>query len=309
MSGTPEEPTYYEQWGPVARRMRKLSDSIRAVFASRAVVLLESKWRLGDEIMMLPLYEAMHEDGVHVAAWCNYPELLTDNPHVASVNDPYVRPHRYFKLRGAPRDQSRIDHYRRLLNIRGTVPRPALHFEDFDCELLQKIPAGDDPIVALCRGASWETKRWPDKNWLELGQALERAGARVIVLGQEGEGIDVGTDFTGQTDVHAAACVLHHADLTVSNDSGLMHLSLAADTPTVGLFGPTDPRILIEDDERFHPLTNGRECDGCWNRNMTVNEPHTCPMGIKVCMEPITVNRVLECAHEILEPVRGTQHG
>ena len=309
MAPAVEEPTYYEQWGPVSRRIRKTFDGIRGIFTSKKVVLLESKWRLGDEIMMLPLYDAIHGKNAEVAVWCNYPELLRDNPHVVSVNEPFVRPHRYAKLRGAPRDVNRMEHYRKQLGITGAIPRPKLHFNDFTCELMNEFPKADGPVVALCRGASWETKRWPEAKWLELGQALECAGCSIIVLGQDGESLDVGTDFCGRTGVREAACLLHHADLTISNDSGLMHLSLAADTATIGLFGPTDPRILIREDERFHPLTNGRECDGCWNNNMTINEPTTCPMGIKVCMDVIEVNRVLECALGILGEQLGGNHG
>lgn len=152
------------------------------------------------------------------------------------------------------------------------------------------------PVVALCRGASWVTKRWPEESWLALGRALEEKGCRVIVLGQEGEGIDVGTDFSGRTGVREAACLLHQADLTISSDSGLMHLSLAAGTKTIGLFGPTDSAILIADDDRFTPITNERECQGCWNHDLSNEEPGRCPKDIVGCMDVIEAARVLDVA-------------
>jgi ADP-heptose:LPS heptosyltransferase len=36
---------------------------------------------------------------------------------------------------------------------------------------------------------------------------------------------------------------LKAADLAVTNDSGLMHIAAAIGTPTIGIFGPTDPRL------------------------------------------------------------------
>ncbi len=49
-------------------------------------------------------------------------------------------------------------------------------------------------------------------------------------------------DLTG-TDLRDAIIALKGADLAVTNDSGLMHISAAIGTPTIGIFGPTDPRL------------------------------------------------------------------
>jgi len=47
-------------------------------------------------------------------------------------------------------------------------------------------------------------------------------------------------DLTG-TDLRNAILALAGADLAVSNDSGLLHVAAAMDTPTIGIFGPTSP--------------------------------------------------------------------
>ena len=46
-------------------------------------------------------------------------------------------------------------------------------------------------------------------------------------------------DLVGRLTLPEAAAVLARCALFVGNDSGLMHLSAATGTPTLGLFGPS----------------------------------------------------------------------
>jgi hypothetical protein len=306
MSLPTEESDYYDQFNPLVRRWRKFWDPFRTRYTDSPVLLIETKWRLGDEIMAIPVYEAWrrwyeNEGGApRIEVWCNYPELLEGNPHVDAVNDANVRPNYYLKLRGVPRNVNRAGYYLKLLNVDPPLPTPKLYFDNWDTSFLDEIPDGESPVIALSRGASWETKRWPLKSWDALGRMLESEGYRVIVLGQEGEGIKVGKSLVGRTGVRDAACLLHHADLVISNDSGMMHLSLAAGTPTIGLFGPTASEILIQNNSDFHPITNKRECQGCWNRDLSIDVPGSCPKDIGVCMESISVDSVMREAQRML---------
>jgi heptosyltransferase-2 len=43
------------------------------------------------------------------------------------------------------------------------------------------------------------------------------------------------------TDLRNAVLALAAADISVTNDSGLMHVSAAIGTPTIAIFGPTSP--------------------------------------------------------------------
>ncbi|AWV23757.1 ADP-heptose--LPS heptosyltransferase [Roseomonas mucosa] len=115
------------------------------------------------------------------------------------------------------------------------------------------------PILTLGPTANWSGKIWPWERFEALARRLTAPdgllpGARIVVLGGPGEteraiaapllealrnhpgGV---TDLLGQLSLPEAAAVLRRAALFVGNDSGLMHLSAAAGTPTLGLFGPT----------------------------------------------------------------------
>ena len=106
------------------------------------------------------------------------------------------------------------------------------------------------PIVTLSPGAVGAGKAWPPGHYAQLARALVQDGASVWVLGgpnetpiakQIAEAAGGGVrDLTGN-DLRDAILALAAADLSVTNDSGLMHVSAAVGTPTVAIFGPTSP--------------------------------------------------------------------
>ncbi len=106
------------------------------------------------------------------------------------------------------------------------------------------------PIVCLAPGAVGAGKAWPPGHYAALAKALAQDGASIWVLGgpsetaiaheiaaAAGKGV---RDLTG-TDLRNAILALAAADLSVTNNSGLMHVSAALGTPTVAIFGPTSP--------------------------------------------------------------------
>ncbi|HET9715831.1 MAG TPA: lipopolysaccharide heptosyltransferase II [Pseudolabrys sp.] len=110
--------------------------------------------------------------------------------------------------------------------------------------------ASDRPVVALSPGAVGAGKAWPVDHYASLAAALAKDGISVWVLGGPNEtvlaqqivtraGRDA-RDLTG-TDLRNAIMALAAVDASVTNDSGLMHVSAAIGTPTVAIFGPTSP--------------------------------------------------------------------
>lgn len=106
------------------------------------------------------------------------------------------------------------------------------------------------PIVTLSPGAVGAGKAWPVTHYGELARALVKDGASVWVLGGPNETASAkqiagiaGTHVRDLTsnDLRNAILALAAADVAVTNDSGLMHISAAIGTPTVAIFGPTSP--------------------------------------------------------------------
>jgi heptosyltransferase-3 len=111
-------------------------------------------------------------------------------------------------------------------------------------------------IITIGPAANWRAKTWRASHFIELIHELRKPDglypdAHVIVIAapherkQVQEVIDAipkdrFIDLVGtQTLLTIAAC-MQRSRLFIGNDSGLMHMSAAVDTPTIGLFGPTD---------------------------------------------------------------------
>ena len=48
-------------------------------------------------------------------------------------------------------------------------------------------------------------------------------------------------DIAGETSLTELAALIRRSTISITNDSGPMHLAVALDRPVVSVFGPTDP--------------------------------------------------------------------
>ena len=141
------EPTYEEQFGPFSRRVRRLTRALRwitkSVLSLRRNIVVEVSWRLGDEIMAVPIYETIrkHYPNSHITVLCNYPDVLIDNPFVDSINELEHDPDKYILLRSGPKNIYRLDHYAKCAGIPLPNEPPRLYFENWEADVLNELPA------------------------------------------------------------------------------------------------------------------------------------------------------------------------
>ena len=100
----------------------------------------------------------------------------------------------------------------------------------------------------------WRYKRWTGDGWRELAAHLQRRVGRVLITGAPSDAergyldsLGLAGDrllrLDGQLRLAETADLLRHAALYVGPDTATTHLAAACGTPTVALFGPTDPVI------------------------------------------------------------------
>ena len=160
---------------------------------------------------------------------------------------------------------------------------------------------GRGSAVALAPGSVGASKRWT--YYPQAARLLTEQGLDVWVVGGPGEkalaaeivagGGPHVRDLTG-TDLRNGILAMAAADVAVSNDSGLMHIAAALNTPTMGIFGPTSPY-------HWAPL-NGLAatvqtktivpCQPCHRPVCTMND-HRCMRDIPASDVVATIRRVL----------------
>jgi hypothetical protein len=95
--------------------------------------------------------------------------------------------------------------------------------------------------VILVPGSAGRYKCWPAKNWSELLRRLQERGLESVVVGQPersaevAELVDLGFPFLATPDLVTAIDVLSSAHAVISVDTGLMHLAVQQQKPTVAM--------------------------------------------------------------------------
>jgi heptosyltransferase-1 len=111
---------------------------------------------------------------------------------------------------------------------------------------------GPRPFALINAGAAWPNKRWPPERFGQLAAFLrEECGLQPVILWGPGEELlaaqvtasasatAIEAPRTSVTDLVALA---RASSLVISGDTGPLHIATAVGTPTVSLFGPTDPQ-------------------------------------------------------------------
>jgi lipopolysaccharide heptosyltransferase II len=123
----------------------------------------------------------------------------------------------------------------------------------FATELLRNLHLDDQrPLVGLHPSGGRLVKQWPPERWAEVAARLQRDfGATVLVTGSApdrelaarvAKGLSKKPlDLTGRLGVRETLALVARLDLFLSPDTGPMHMACAVDTPSVTVFGPSDP--------------------------------------------------------------------
>lgn len=113
------------------------------------------------------------------------------------------------------------------------------------------IESGCSGTAALVVGASVASKTLSPEHWARLAKELFNDGFTPVLIGGPQERLvserivtmieHPVVNLVGQTTFAELASHLARASVVVSSDTGAIHLAVAVGTPTVGLFGVTDP--------------------------------------------------------------------
>lgn len=236
---------------------------------------------------------------------------------VLTANRKVVYPKRRLQRRAAVRRHRKvipndfphtIDLYNRAVASLGAgicARRPVLTHGVLSLESASFVER-NAPVVLLAPGAAHPNKQWPLERFAALAERLTIDYHAGIVWALTGADAPSLASFRGKGDndlvlvdapLGELAALLARVDLTVSNDSGLGHLSSAVGTSTLVLFGPTHPVL------GFAPR-------GLRDRVVQVDEPcrpcslhgaAPCFREERFCFTRLSVDAVFEAAAEMLD--------
>ena len=167
---------------------------------------------------------------------------------------------------------------------------------------------GPQPLIAMhCGGHYFIRKRWPTAYFAELALRIMQAGYRVILIGG-GEDREIAAEVltevpqagsaVGRLKLGETAALLKKCQLLIGNDSGPLHLAAALGVPTLGLFGPTDPRQFYPyAAPRHRYLYKGFTCSPCFRFGGGLWQ-HVPRCSKAYCMYAITPDEVMELTQE-----------
>ena len=155
-------------------------------------------------------------------------------------------------------------------------------------------------VVGFNVSTTWQTKMWRVERFARLAEMLNNQFAAMIILtggksdAQLGEKImELASDsdkyiidLTGKTTLWQLGNLIKHCDIYITCDSGPMHISAALNTPTIALFGTTDPIRHRPYGDGHIVIKKDMKCSPCYKRE--------CKYKSFACMEAIEVDDVVE---------------
>jgi lipopolysaccharide heptosyltransferase II len=208
--------------------------------------------------------------------------------------------------------------YHDLVGYLGKQPRPPqMTVNPADREwakafLAESGVSRERPVVIFHPGVSKLSiekniiKGWAPERWVELGRRLSAQGVQVVLAGGPDDedvirliretGDFPSIEAYGKTKgLGQLAALIEQADAMVAVDSAPLHVGVGVSTPTVAIFGGTDPAKLVPPGTVHIPVfVDNLACRPClWDHRQTSCEALT-------CLKELGVDQVESAVHRIL---------
>jgi heptosyltransferase-2 len=162
-------------------------------------------------------------------------------------------------------------------------------------------------ILILCPGAEFgAAKQWPEAHYAQVANKKIAEGWQVWILGSKNDvstaetivhliDPDKQTDcvnLAGQTALEESIDLIAVADLVLCNDSGLMHIAAAVETPLGVIYGSTSPDFTPPLSQRVVIFKSDIACSPCFRRR--------CPYGHTDCLKQQTPEKIISGLEKLL---------
>lgn len=193
----------------------------------------------------------------------------------------------------------------RYLGADGFEPEFMIPIDDENRERVHRLLitnnlSGKDRFVSISPNALWKTKLWDEVKFARLCDRINKElKAEIVFTGQEKDTLDRiqtmmkgrAVNLGGQTTLRDLAYLYKHSAVVVTTDSGPMHIAAAVGTPTIALFGPTDPKRTGPYGKGHTVIRKELPCSPCLLKKCDST----------ICMKDITVDEVFDAVAEKID--------
>jgi ADP-heptose:LPS heptosyltransferase len=166
-------------------------------------------------------------------------------------------------------------------------------------------------VIALHASGGRAIKQWPPERFADAAARVAREyDATLVLTGSPGDRPivdevraklpdDIATiDLAGELELPILGAVLERCLVFITGDTGPMHLAAAVGTPTVAVFGLSDPARYAPISTRHRVVRIDLPCAPC---NRVRLPPERCQGHTPDCLQGVTVDAVVRAALELRE--------
>lgn len=189
-----------------------------------------------------------------------------------------------------------VDRYLRvlqLLNVEETASGLEFWHTDTDRRAVHQLLGScnvvpEDRIIGINLGTTWGTKSWVLDRFADVIAGIQNRFEGAVVLTGSSSEVKLGEalqklvkanviNLIGKTTILQLGALIERCDLYLTCDSGPMHIAAAVGTPTIALFGPTNPLRHRPYGDGHHVIEKDVTCRPCYKRKcMRTDAPNLC---------------------------------
>jgi ADP-heptose:LPS heptosyltransferase len=184
------------------------------------------------------------------------------------------------------------------------LPLNIVH-KEFADDFLKRTGLGEKDIIGISKTGGWESKRYKSNDYIELINKLNKLYDVSFMLfwGTKKEKDDC--EFIAQnieaknayvipeSPIKYLGALIQKCSLVIGNDSGPLHIAVSVGTPTLGIYGPTNPMLQGPYGEKN--LSIVKEDLPCLYCNLL-----ECDIG-NICMTELSKDKIIEKVNELAE--------
>jgi ADP-heptose:LPS heptosyltransferase len=175
--------------------------------------------------------------------------------------------------------------------------------EEFADAFVRRYNINSKPVIGISKTGGWESKRYKKEDYVELIKQLHSMYDANFILfwgtKQEKDECDFINeqlkDYTfciPESPIRYLGAIIKRCDLVIGNDSGPLHIAVAMDVPTLGIYGPTNPALQGPFGDKN--LSIVKEDLSCLYCNLL-----ECPIG-NICMTELSKEKIIENVKKLI---------